>query len=85
MSERKQRSLTDEVVDGAKEGLAEEARAWATCAKWGALVGGLIGGVLAFFLLGGPGVGVGLLVGIPLGALVGWIGYLAISSDIWPF
>ena len=85
MNDRKQRSLTDEVVDGVKEGLIQEARTWATCAKWGALCGGLFGGVAAFFLLGGPGIGIGLLVGIPLGALIGWVGYLALTSNLWPF
>ncbi|WP_145064167.1 hypothetical protein [Engelhardtia mirabilis] len=77
--------LAREVVDGVKQELADEARAWAACAKWGGLVGGLVGAVAAYFMLGGPGVGIGLLVGIPLGALLGWLGYLAVNSDLSPF
>lgn len=85
MHDRQPEHLSKAARDGAREGLQEEVRTWGTFAKWGAVVGGALGAVGGVLVFGGPGVGIGLLIGVPGGAIVAWLAYVVISASIRDF
>ena len=80
MPDDDRQSLARAAAEGAREGVQEEVRAWGRVAKWGGLAGAVVGGVLGVVVFGPPGIGVGLLIGIPGGAGLAVVAYLGLSS-----